>query len=270
MVAWSLKCSATIPFAPGKSQDLTSSSASQGRRPRLQLRGLSGFLFSAFFQRSLARKFYPTFVVNADALDPNDVANFRNVFSAFHAKIRELGDVHEPIPTLKHFDKRAEFLRRDYASLIGLADLDFTRHATDNFLRACHALAAGGVNVHGTIVFNINFSAGFRDNALDGLATGPDECPDLFGVNLNRLDPRRVLRQLCPRFIQRAAHDAENFRARFFSALDRFGHDFVANTWQFQIQLKTGNAFVGSAELEIHIAKMIFRADDVGQQFVAF
>jgi len=58
------------------------------------LRGLSGFFFRAFFQSSLPRKFYATFVVDADALDPDDVANLGNVFGPFDAKIRELGNVH--------------------------------------------------------------------------------------------------------------------------------------------------------------------------------
>src|SRR4029453_2728192 len=195
MVAWFLKCSATVPFAigrirrdglpPGKSPDLTASSISQGRRPvsgGLQLRGLSGFLFGAFFPRCFAGKFYATFVVNADALHPIDVAHFRNLSGPCHAKIRELGNMHEPISTRENFDKRAEFLGRDYASLIGLPDLDFARHATDNFLCPRHALTAGGINVHGTIVFDVNFSACLRDNALDGLPAGADERSDLLRI----------------------------------------------------------------------------------------
>ncbi len=65
-------------------------------------------------------------------------------------------------------------------------------------------------------------------------------------------------------------HDAENFRARFFRELDRFCQDLVTNAGKFQVELKTGNARVRSAEFEIHVSKMIFGADDVGQQFVAF
>ena len=177
----------------------------------VRLRSLSGFLFSAFFQRGFARKFYATLVVDADALDPNNVADFGNVFSPFHAKIRELGNVHQAIPARENFDERAEFLRRDDAALIRLADLDLARHAADNFLRARHAFAAGRVDVHRAVVLNINFGAGLRDDALDGLAAGPDERADLLRINFDRLDPRRVFRQLRPRFVERAAHDAREF-----------------------------------------------------------
>ena len=37
---------------------------------------------------------------------------------------------------------------------------------------------------------------------------------------------------------------------------------------QFQIELKTGDACVCSAKFEVHVAKMIFRPNDVGEQFV--
>src|SRR5262249_36661158 len=188
----------------------------------------------------------------------------------FHAKIRELGNVHKPIFTWENFDERAEILRRDYASLIRLPDLDFARHATYDFLRACHAFAAGGVNVYGSIVLNVNFSAGFRDNALNDFAAGPDEGSDFLGINFDCLDPWRVLGQFRSRLVQCAAHDVENLRARFFRALDRFCHDPMADTSELQIELKTGDARIRSAELEVHIAKMILGADDVGQQFIAF
>src|SRR5262249_18558615 len=173
---------------------LTASSTSLGCQPRLQLRDLSGFFFRAFFQSRFSRKYYATLVVDADALDPNDIANFGNIFGPFHSEIRELGDVHKPILTRENFDKCAEFLCRDHTSLVRLPDLHFARHATDNFFRACHAFTAGCVNVHGTVVFNINFGTSLRDNTLDGLAARSDERPDLFRIDLHRLDSRRVLR----------------------------------------------------------------------------
>ena len=110
-----LKCSATVPFAIGRirrdglapeNHMVGTSHVDAGDRranaraplftqdDRSRLRGLSGFFLSAFFQRGFARKFHATFVVDTDALDPDDVANFGNVFGPFDAKIRELGNVH--------------------------------------------------------------------------------------------------------------------------------------------------------------------------------
>ena len=43
----------------------------------------------------------------------------------------------------------------------------------------------------------------------------------------------------------------------------------MTNPGEFQIELKTSDSRVGSAKFEIHVTEMIFRANDVGQQFVA-
>src|SRR5207342_1228619 len=142
---------------------------------RYWLQSLACFFFSAFFQRRLARKFYAAFVVDTDAFDPNHVANFDHVLGAFYSKIRELGNVHQAVFAWKNFNKRPELLRRDDASLIGCSYLDFARHPADNFFRARHALASRCVDVHRAVVFDVNFGAGFRDDALDGFAAGPDE-----------------------------------------------------------------------------------------------
>ena len=92
---------------------------------------------------------------------------FDDVFGAFDAEIRQLGNVHQAVLARQHFDERAEFFHRDDAALIGLADLDFARHAADDFLRARHAFAGRGVDVHGAVVFDVNLSAGLSDDALD-------------------------------------------------------------------------------------------------------
>jgi len=87
-------------------------------------------------------------------------------------------------PCRENFDKRAEFFSRDNATLVRLADLYLTRHATDNFFRARHAFAARRVDVHRAVVLDVNFSAGLRDNAFDGLAAGSNQRADLLRINL--------------------------------------------------------------------------------------
>jgi len=88
---------------------------------------LTSFGFGAFFERGFTRKFHAAFVVDPDALDPNDVANFGNVFGSLDPEIRELGNVHEPIPAWENLDKRTEFLRRDDTALIHLDALPISR-----------------------------------------------------------------------------------------------------------------------------------------------
>src|SRR5215472_633885 len=70
------------------------------------LQCLSRFFLSAFFQRRLARKFYAASVVDADAFDPNHIADLDYVLGAFHSKIGELGNVHQSVFAWENFHKR--------------------------------------------------------------------------------------------------------------------------------------------------------------------
>src|SRR5205807_2917283 len=123
---------------------------------------LAGFDFGPLFERGLARKLYATLVVNTDALDPDHVTNFRNIFRSFYPEICQLGNVDEAVPARENLDKCAEFFHRDDAPLIGLADLDLAGHAADNFFRACHRFAAGRIDMHRAVVFAVNFGASLR------------------------------------------------------------------------------------------------------------
>src|SRR6266404_1544753 len=237
---------------------------------RLGRSRLTGFRFGAFFQGRFTRKFYTAFVFNPDAFHPDHVPDFDDVFSAFYAEVGQLGNVDETILARQDLDECAELFYGYNPTLIGLTNLDLARHSADDLLGACHRFAAGRVDVDRTIVLDVNLRAGFRDNALDGFAAGSNERANFLRINLDRLDAWRVLRQLRTRLIQGAAHDSENLCARLLCALDCFGHDFVADAGKFQVELKTGHAVVGAAEFEIHVAEMIFRANDVGQELVTF
>jgi len=78
-----------------------------------------------------------------DALDPDHVADFCDVLRSFDAEIRKLGNVTSRPCRGKTSDKGAELLHGNDAALIGLADLDFARHAADNFFARAMPLAAG-------------------------------------------------------------------------------------------------------------------------------
>ena len=84
----------------------------------------TGFNFVAFFQRGFARKFHAALVVDADAFDPDHLADLDDVFGPLHAEVGQLGDVDEAVLAREHFDEGAEFFDRDDATVIDLADFD--------------------------------------------------------------------------------------------------------------------------------------------------
>ena len=102
------------------------------------------------------------------------------------------------------------------------------------------------------------------------LPPGPMSAPIFSGLILIVSMRGAYLRKFGTRFVDCAAHDLENFAARFLRAMDRFAENFVADPGQFQIELETGHALGRSAKFEIHVTEMIFGADDVGQKLVAF
>ena len=122
----------------------------------------------------------------------------------------------------------------------------------------------------GTVVLDIDLRASLGHDALDRFAAGSDKRADFLRIDFNCLNPRRVLRKFSARCVERAAHDLENLRPRFFGALDRFGHDLVTDARKFEIELITGDAIVGAAKFEVHVAEMVFGADDVGQKLITF
>src|SRR6476660_1585105 len=111
----------------------------------IRLGGLAGFGGGAFLERGFPAQFHAAFVVDADALHPDHLADLGDVFGTIDAEIGQLGNVNEAILAREHFDERAEIFDRDDATVIGLADLDLARHAADAFFRACHTLGAGCV-----------------------------------------------------------------------------------------------------------------------------
>src|SRR5262249_25963921 len=44
---------------------------------------------------------------------------------------------------------------------------------------------------------------------------------------------------------------------------NRFRHNFLRYAWKLQVQLKAGNTVSGAAKLEVHVAEMIFRPDNI-------
>ena len=87
--------------------------------------GLARFGFGALFQRGFTRKFYASLIIDADALDPNLVANLDDIFGLLDAEVREFADVDEAIPARQEFHEGAEFFDRDHFAAVNFSGLRF-------------------------------------------------------------------------------------------------------------------------------------------------
>ena len=142
-------------------------------------------------------------------------------------------------------------------------------HALDDLLGAQEAVAVVRVDVHAAVVLDVNLGAGLGHDAFDGLAARSDDEADLVGIDADGFDARRVLGELRARRGERALHDVQNLEPRVARDVDGFLHNLQADARQLEVELEAGDAARGAAELEIHVAEMIFAADDVGEERVA-
>src|SRR5208282_2715652 len=180
----------------------------------------------------------------------------------------QFADVNQAVLAGQEFHKTAEFLDSDDLAAVNLPDFGFRRHAGDGVERNLHAFRRDGENVHRAVVFNVNFTAGFLDETLDVLAARSDERADFFGVDLDRLNARRVFADFLARFGERFGHFSQDVHPRDAGLFNRLGHDGVRQSLQLQVKLETGDALSRAGNFAIHVAVMIFPADDVGEELV--
>jgi len=101
-----------------------------------------------------------------------------------------------------------------------------------------HAFRRNGENVHRAIVFDVNFNKpDSLDQLLDVLAPGPMSAPIFFGVDLDRLNARRVFAD----FLARSASVFGHFRQMCMRAtrafFNRLGHQTVRNALELEVEL---------------------------------
>ena len=79
----------------------------------------------AILHSCFAAEFDAALVVNADAFDPDGVADFDNVLDFVHAELGEFGDVAESIFARKNLDEGAEFFDGNDGALVEFTNRDF-------------------------------------------------------------------------------------------------------------------------------------------------
>src|SRR5581483_6746303 len=171
-------------------------------------------------------------------------------------------------PAGEELDEAAKFLDGDNLATIDLADLGLGGHAFDGVAGDLHTLLGDGVDVDCAVVLDVDFAAGFLDEAFDVFAAGADEGANLLRINAQLNDARGVLAHFLAGLGDGGGHgleDVEAGNARFFEG---FGHDAVRESAEFEVQLKAGDAFLGAGGFAVHVAEGVFPTDDVCHQFV--
>src|ERR1039458_5516209 len=231
-------------------------------------RGFGSHFLVAIFHRGFAREAHAAFLVHAEAFHGDVVADFHDVLGLLHAEVRQFADVNQAVLAREEFHERAEFLHGYNFAAINLADLRFGGHAADGVHGNLHALRRDGEDVDRAIVLDVNFAAGFLDEALDVLATGSDDRADLLGVDLERGDARSIFADFLAWLGNGLGHFTENREAGDAGFFHGNFHDGMRQAFQLQVELEAGDAFFRAGDLAVHVAIRVFPADDIGEELV--
>ena len=107
------------------------------------------------------------------------------------------------------------------------------------------------------------FGTGFGSNGADGFAAFTNDFANFIGVDFHGVQTRGMLRQFL-RAINGFFHLRQDVQAGFFSLLQRNLHDFFGDALDFDVHLQCGNAFGRTGHFEVHIAQVVFIAQNIG------
>ena len=91
---------------------------------------------------------------------------------------------------------------------------------------------------------------------------------NFLGIDLHRFDTGLVLTQLFSVSGLGLFHNGENLHAGLSHLFHRFLRDVKGQALNLEVELEARDTVPGSADLEVHVTKVIFGTDDVGEDDV--
>ena len=219
-----------------------------------------------FRHRGLARKLDAAALVDIEALDLDDVADLADAFHRLEELVGELADVAESVHAGENFDERAEVLDARHLALVDLAGFGDRGNRADGALGRFHRLEARREDRDLAVVVDVDLGAGRLDDAADVRTAGTDERADLVDGNLHLFDPRRVLVEFGARSGDDRLHEVDDLDAGVMGGLDGAFDEIPRETAELEVDLEAGDALLRAADLEVHVAAVVFGAEDVGDE----
>src|SRR5690606_35496685 len=106
---------------------------------------------------------------------------------------------------------------------------------------------------------------GLFDDFADYLAAGADHFTDLVGRGFAGSAARSEFAHFRPGSVDGLGHLAEDEIATVAGLAQRDLHDLLGDAGDLDVHLQAGDAIGGTGHLEVHVAKVIFITEDVGQ-----
>ena len=114
-------------------------------------------------------------------------------------------------------------------------------------------------------LFNINGSPCFALNFLYNFPTRANNCANHVASNAELLNPRSMWLKVGTRFLNGFHHFSQNVHSAFARLLESTCHNFVRKPIDLYIHLRSSDSILSPGYLEVHVAKVILIAKDIGK-----
>ena len=178
---------------------------------------------------------------------------------------RDFGDVQQPFRARKDLDEGSEVHHLHHRPQIGLPDFGGGRQLFDDPDRLFGRLAAGGSDVDGAVVFDVDLHSRLIDDAADHLPAGTDDPADLLDRDLDGDDTRRQFGNVGARLGYGRGHPIEDVQPALPGLEQRFLHDLSRDPGNLDVHLQRGDAVPAAGDLEVHIAVVVLESGDIRQ-----
>ena len=156
-------------------------------------------------------------------------------------------------------------------AVIYLANLGHLHDGANLGLASLDVFLVLGGNLHDTllVVFgDDDDGVGFLLHLLDDLATGADDGTNHILRDIHGLDARHKLLIIGARLGDGLSHLVEDVQTALTGLLQGLGQNLVGEAINLDVHLAGGDTVAGASNLEVHVAKVVFVAEDVGQNGV--
>src|SRR5690348_10196045 len=200
--------------------------------------------------------------------DVDDVASRHDVLDVTDAPRADVRHVEEPVGSLLQLHERAELGRLHDLAGVGVPDLRLLRQRLDGGDRRVGLRALRGVDEDRAVLLDVDLHLVVGLEAADRLAALADDHADLLLIDLDRRYPRRFLAQLGTRLGNDLEHLVEDELTCPLRLLERVSHDLLRDARDLDVHLERGDALPRAGDLEVHVAQVVLRALDVGEDDV--
>src|SRR5260370_27737827 len=163
----------------------------------------------------------------------------------------DFADVQEAVSAREKLDESAELRETNDFAEISFADFGAGRDVADHREGGITAGSAGGENVYGAVLEDIDFDASSFDDGPDLLAARPDEVADFVLWDFQLEEARGVGGNRGARLAERLLHGVENLEAGFFRLREGFAHHADGDAQDLDVHLQRGDARASAGDFEV-------------------